>query len=125
MVVGRSIPARILSAMCQSLAQRLWTDESGIIVSLELIFAAILLSFGMIAGMQVLRDATAQEIVDLGMAFGAINNSYLFTGLTFSSGGSIAGSSFTDALDAGDEPSPTSGNAPGGLLLGQAPVPEA
>ncbi|MBL8826568.1 MAG: branched-chain amino acid aminotransferase [Planctomycetaceae bacterium] len=103
---------------------RLWNEDAGVIISLELLLSAILLCFGLVAGMQVLRDATVQEVVDLGMAFGAINNSYVFTGLTFSSGGSIAGSSFTDALDAGDEPSPVSGVAPGGLQLGQAPIPE-
>jgi hypothetical protein len=90
-----------------------------------MILAAIMLVFGMVIGMQVLRDSAAQELADLGMAIGAINNSYVFTGLTFSSGGSIAGSSFTDALDLGDDPAPVSGNAAGGIFLGQAPSPEA
>ena len=104
--------------------QRLWQDESGIVVSLELILAAILISLGMLGGLQILRDAAAQELADVGMAIGAVNNSYTLTGMTFSNGNSIAGSSFADAVDAGDTPSPMGSAPAGGMNLGLGPQAE-
>ena len=107
-----------------ALLHRFWNDDAGFLFSLELIIAAIMLVFGMLAGMQVLRDAAAQELADLGMAIGAINNTYNYPGVTISGGGMIAGSSFTDALDQNDDPAPVSGIVSGGLALGVAGNPE-
>ncbi len=109
---------------------RLWRDEDGFILSLELILLAIILVFGLVVGMQVLRDALAQELGDLGMGIGSINNSFTITGIAgpvpvgggVSSG--VSGSIFTDALDANDTSFPVSGAVSGGLLLGQAPIAE-
>ena len=115
-------PARTIMT---ALLHRLWNEEAGFLFSLELILAAIMLVFGMLAGMQVLRDAAAQELADLGMAIGAINNTYTYPGVTISGGGMIAGSSFTDALDQNDDPSPTSGFPAGGLALGGVGNPES
>ena len=113
-----------------SMFQRFWKEEEGFLISLELILAAILLVFGMIVGMQVLRDATAQELADLGMAIGAINNSFTIAGIAApdkgGTGSSVSGSIFTDAIDNCDDGStPTAGAVSGGLLLGQAPAAES
>lgn len=113
-----------------SLLKRLWQDEDGFLISLEAILYAIMLVFGMIVGMQVLRDAAAQELADLGMAIGAINNSYVIAGIAApangGTGSSVSGSTFTDATDMNDAGStPTAGAVAGGLLLGQAPAPES
>lgn len=113
-----------------SLLQKFWNDEDGFLISLELILAAILLVLGMIVGMQVLRDAAAQELADLGMAIGAINNSFTIAGIAApangGTGSSVSGSIFTDATDLNDAGStPTAGAVAGGLLLGQAPAPES
>ncbi|MBL8827805.1 MAG: hypothetical protein JNM18_12575 [Planctomycetaceae bacterium] len=61
-----------MDAGLQSAAQRFWQEEHGFIVSMEMILTTIILVFGMIAGLQILRDAVVQEIVDLANAVGAL-----------------------------------------------------
>lgn len=112
------------------LLNRFWSEQEGFLISLELILAAILLVFGMIVGMQVLRDAAAQELADLGMAIGAINNSFVIAGIAApangGTGSSVSGSTFTDATDICDAGStPTAGAVAGGLSLGQAGTAES
>jgi len=110
------------------LLSRLWKEEDGVVVALEMILAAIMLVLGMVVGMQVLRDATVQELADLGMAIGAINNSFVIAGVAGPAmggvGSSVSGSTFTDATDLNDNPAPTAATVSGGLLLGQAGVQE-
>ncbi|MBL8827239.1 MAG: hypothetical protein JNM18_09655 [Planctomycetaceae bacterium] len=116
--------------MNANIFHRLWSDETGFILSLEIILLGIILVFGLVVGMQVLRDSLAQELGDLGMGIGSINNSFTITGIAgpvpvgggVSSG--VSGSLFSDALDANDTPFPVSGAVSGGLLLGQAPISE-
>lgn len=84
--------------------------EGGFIVSAELILIATILVIGLIAGMVALRDALTAEYDDVAEAFGALDQSYSFTGITIlGSPGNVtlaivAGSSFADSVDgyAGD-----------------------
>lgn len=113
-----------------NLLHRFCQEEDGVLISLEMILAAIMLVMGMIVGMQVLRDAAAQELADLGMAIGAINNSFVIAGIAGpangGTGSSVSGSTFTDATDLNDAGStPTAGVVAGGLLLGQAGAAES
>ncbi len=62
---------------------RLWNEDAGVIVFARVAALGDLALLRSRDRMQVLRDATVQEVVDLGMAFGAINNSYVFTVLRF------------------------------------------
>jgi len=104
--------------------KRLWKEEDGVLVSLEIILAAMMLVFGLLAGMQVLRDAAALELADLGQAIGAINNSFRISGITGpgTNGSGVMGSEFVDATDSGDvAPAPLGLN---GLTLGIAGNPE-
>ena len=78
--------------------KRFWSDEQGVVVSLEIVLTTAVLGFGMLAGLQVLRDALAQELVDLGNAVSTLNSS-------------LSGSNST--------PTPVS------LTLGVAPQPES
>jgi hypothetical protein len=115
------------------LANRLWQDEDGFIVSLELILITILLIIGLVTGLQVLRDAILQELGDLGAAIGSINNSFAFTGSItpattnngVATGGPavsvVYGSIFQDANDQNDTALQTNG----GIGLGQVGVPES
>lgn len=112
--------------------KRFWAEESGFLISLELILAAIMLVFGMIAGMQVLRDSVAQELADLGLAIGSINNSFVITGIAGPDKGTgnvstMAGSTFTDAQDNCDAGSiqAIGGLSSGGIALGTAGTAEA
>ncbi len=68
-----------------NLAQKLWADEAGIVVSTELILIVLILVLGLIAGMAALRDAVAQELGDLGEAINALDGSYQFAGNTYDS----------------------------------------
>ena len=107
------------------LLSRFWKEEAGVLISLELILAAIMLVFGLVAGMQILRDAAAQELADLGMAIGAINNSFTITGIAGPEVGTgtdvsgTTGSIFTDNTDNGDTAPTVNGNS-GGIQLGLA-----
>ena len=106
--------------------KRLWKEEDGVLVSLEIILAAMMLVFGMIAGMQVLRDAAALELADLGQAIGAINNGYQISGIAGpggATGSSVSGSIFADATDFGDVVPAALGT--NGLSLGGNTNPEA
>ena len=112
------------------LLSRFWKEEAGVLISLELILAAIMLVFGLVAGMQILRDAAAQELADLGMAIGAINNSFVMTGIAGPDKGTgnvsfMLGSIFTDNQDNCDTGSTqTTGDSAGGLQLGTAGITE-
>jgi len=56
------------------LLQRFWQDDRGFVVSLETVLTAVILVFGMIVGLQVLRDAIVQELADLANAVSSLNS---------------------------------------------------
>jgi len=76
----------------------LWTDETGFIVSAELVLVATLLVIGMIVGLTTVRDTVITELADTATAIGQINQSYSYGGVT-SAGASVAGSFFADGAD--------------------------
>jgi hypothetical protein len=81
--------------------QKLWNDETGLILSAELI---ILLTIGVIAlvvGLTSLRDSLVTELADVGQAIGHANQSYVVSGIIAPSA-RVAGFSFTDQNDFGD-----------------------
>ncbi len=61
---------------------KLWNDEAGFIVSAELVLIATILVLGMIVGLVSVRDQVVQELGDIALAFGRINQSYSFSGIT-------------------------------------------
>lgn len=82
-------------------------DESGFIVSAELVLVATLLVVGLIVGLSEVQYAVVQELNDVADAIGALNQSYLFTGFTAYKGGNCVksrtvGSSFNDVADTCD-----------------------
>ena len=78
--------------------QQLWSDESGFIVSSELILIATILVIAMVVGLQTVRDAVLQELGDVGAAIGAISQDYSYGGAS-SHCSSINGSAYFDAFD--------------------------
>ena len=54
---------------------RLWNDESGAILSAELVLIMTILVIGLIVGMSELQDAIVNELNDVGEAIGALNQS--------------------------------------------------
>jgi Flp pilus assembly pilin Flp len=81
---------------------QLWSDETGFVISSELILIATLLVIGLIAGLSTIRDQVIGELADIADAFSSINNSYQFSGLSGHSGGT-PGSQFEDLPDFCDE----------------------
>jgi Flp pilus assembly pilin Flp len=64
--------------MIQSLLQ----DETGFIISAELILVATLLVLGMIVGLSEVQHAVTQELNDVGDAVGTLNQSFCYSGFS-------------------------------------------
>lgn len=82
----------------RNLAQRLWQDDAGFVVSTELVLVATLLVIGITVGQATLRDAVISELADTADAINQINQSYSFTAVTGHSS-SVSGTTFTDVED--------------------------
>lgn len=93
-----------------SIAQRLWDDDAGFIVSIELILLSTIAIIGLIAGMASVRDAVVSELSDVAGAVQDLNQSYAFFGVV-GHASSTAGSDFVDALDWCDDADDVSGAA--------------
>jgi Flp pilus assembly pilin Flp len=77
----------------RNLFQRLWNDDGGFIVSLELMIIVVILLLGIIAGLSNLRSAVVTELTETARAVLALNQSYTihsYSGCTGSSGASNA-----------------------------------
>jgi Flp pilus assembly pilin Flp len=55
-------------------------DDSGFIVSAELILIATIAVLGLIVGLSQVQNAVVAELNDVGHAIGALNQSYYFSG---------------------------------------------
>lgn len=85
---------------------KLWNDEAGFIVSAELVLIATILVLGMIVGLVSVRDQVVQELGDVALAFGRLNQSYSFsaiTGHTSSTSGAVFADT-ADVCDSGGDP---------------------
>ena len=81
-----------------SLLNRLWSDDSGFIVSAELVLIATVVLIGLIVGLATLRDDMVNELADVADAFSELNQSYSFAGITGHSS-SVSGTFFSDRAD--------------------------
>lgn len=79
-------------------ANKLWNDEAGFIVSIELILIATIAVIGLIAGMASVRDAVVSELSDVAGAVQDLNQSYTFNGVV-GHAAATAGSDYQDDLD--------------------------
>jgi hypothetical protein len=108
------------------LFRQLWNDETGFIISAELVLVATILVIGLIVGMVSLRNQVVEELVDVGQAIGALSQSYAFAGtLGFPGCGSIGawtdGSGYIDVRDFCQPPFQRPGTPPGGIILDLMP----
>ena len=108
------------------MANRLWIDERGALISAELVLLMTIVVIGLITGMVALRNMIVTELADVGAAIGALNQSYSFDGTAIgtSSPANTAGSSWTDGLDPGDTGMSQSGPTSGGISLVEPPMAE-
>lgn len=96
-----------------NLAIAIWKDEAGFIVSAELVLISTVGVLAMVVGLSEVSHAINQELEDVASAFGAVNQSYRYQGLT-GHGGASGGSCFHDQVDFCDSPNDIVGAAPTG-----------
>ena len=82
-------------ASCLSL---LWCDDTGFIISVELILIATIAVIGLMVGLTAIRDATVSELSDVAGAVQDLNQSYKFYGVSGHSA-EVSGSRFRDMSD--------------------------
>ena len=86
-----------------SVVFRLWRDESGFVISSELIFIMTIVVIGLLTGLVTVRDQVLLELADVADAVSELDQSYAFSAIT-ASVGSVAGSTFADAPDFCEQP---------------------
>lgn len=86
-----------------NLVRNLWNDEVGVVVSAELVLVLTVLVLALVVGMSEVAVAINTELNDLSNAFGALNQSYSFTGFHACDHHKIksfvSGSRYTDSID--------------------------
>ncbi len=101
---------------------RLWADEAGFVVSAELVLVGTILVLGLIVGLTEVRNQVVQELADLAIAVGSVNQSYSYSGIqghnvdTFT-----AGSLFVDTTDFCDNGGIDPVGAPAGCINVEVP----
>ncbi len=85
----------------------LWNDESGVILSAELVLIGTILVLGMIVGLVELQCSIVSELSDLSSAFGNLDQSYQVSGFaSYKSYGKTKarthGASYSDFADTCD-----------------------
>ena len=78
--------------------RKLWADEAGFVISAELVLVATILVLGMIVGLTSLRNQVVQELGDLAVAIGNIEQSYSYSSVVGHTA-ATAGSAFVDNDD--------------------------
>ncbi len=73
-------------------------DESGFVVSTELVIIATILVIGMLVGLTTIRDQVVTELADVADAISALDQSYAFSDIT-GHASSTAGTVFDDEAD--------------------------
>lgn len=79
----------------KSLIYEFWTDQSGVIVSAEIVIVATVLVLGLIVGLNAVQSAIVFELNDISRAFCSLNQSYWFSGFRGCKA-RVPGSAFTD-----------------------------
>ncbi len=83
----------------KTLINQLLNDEAGFVISAELILVATIAVLSLVVGLAEISHGINQELEDVGSAFGAMQQSYVYRGLQSSDKGSIVGSYFDDDAD--------------------------
>lgn len=107
----------------KNISQKLWNDNAGFVVSIELILIATIAVIGLIAGMTAVRDGVVSELSDVAGSVQDLNQSYSYNGVTGHSA-STSGSNFTDATDFCDDAEDIAGQADNCITFDGAPADE-
>ncbi|MHC4876109.1 MAG: Flp family type IVb pilin [Planctomycetota bacterium] len=95
-----------------NLIHTFWNDESGFVVSAELILIATIAVLSLVVGLKEVSTAINNELEDVASAFGAVNQSYHFRGLRAWHKARVPGSSFRDEADFCDSEFSIAGTPP-------------
>jgi len=82
--------------------RKLWNDESGAVISAELVLLMTLLVIGVIVGLKALGSAVVTELGDVAAAVGSADQSYYWSG-TKGRCSASAGTKWHDGRDTGDQ----------------------
>lgn len=87
--------------------RKFWSEETGFIISSELVLIATICVIGLIVGLVEIQFSLVGELNDISEAIGSLNQGYYFTGFTSTkTGGAIKaqtyGSTFIDRVDSCD-----------------------
>ena len=105
------------------LSRRLWHDQYGGVVSMELVSLGAVAVLGLAVALTSIRDAVVSEFSDVTGTVQDFNQSYSFNSIA-GQAGSTAGSSFADATDHGDTPEDVAGAADNCILMDVPPTDE-
>lgn len=106
------------------LLNALYNDEAGFVVSAELILIATVAVLSLVVGLGEVSHAVNQELEDVGSAFGAMQQSYVYRGLGTRDKAAMSGSGFRDHADLCDsqfDVVPTAPRAEDGGRIGGHP----
>lgn len=87
---------RRLVTEAKQLARRLARDEAGVTITAELVMVVTAAVLALAVGLEVLADATAEELADLANAI-HVDQSYSYNGLSAPGQATCSGSSFSDS----------------------------
>jgi hypothetical protein len=76
----------------------LWNDEAAFVVSAELILIATITVLALVVGLSEVAYGVNEELEDVGAAFGAVNQTYAYSGARGHKG-YVVGSTFGDLPD--------------------------
>ena len=79
--------------------QKLWNDDSGIVIQTELVFLLTILVIGTVTALVALRQAIISELTEISQSLMALNQSYSFSGQS-NCQSSTAGSASEDVQNA-------------------------
>lgn len=103
-----------------SVTKKLWNDDAGFIISVELILIATISVIGLLAGLTAVRDGVVCELSDVAGAVQDLNQSYSYSALTGHSATNV-GSDFLDSLDFCDNADQVAGQADNGITFTVGP----
>lgn len=92
------------------MTKRLWRDDRGFVVSIELVLITTIAVIGLIAGLTAVRDAVVGELSDVGGAVQDMNQSYAINGIVGHSA-ATSGMDYQDQTDHCDDADDTAGAA--------------
>ncbi len=83
--------------------KKFWNDEAGVIISAELVLVLTVAVLAMVVGLSEVAVAVNTELNDVSNAFGALNQSYSYTGFQSVCNGKMKGATgggcFVDSID--------------------------